>query len=109
MANESIKDGPAPGREASPAEAVPTVAKIPAPMMAPMPNRVMLMGPSERLSLWPSSCVAARRSSRFFVRKFLGSQLCLPNFVLDDQLPVVANNRAECMVYGLTVHTFGFA
>ena len=68
MANDSMSDGPAPGRCASPAAAVPMVAKIPAPMMAPMPRSVTLKAPSSRLSEAPSSAVA-RMSSRLLVWK----------------------------------------
>src|SRR5258707_13274398 len=75
MPNETINDGPAPGREASPAAAVPTVAKMPAPIIAPIPSSVILIGPSVRLSLWPSSCAAARMSSRFLVRKIPRSKI----------------------------------
>jgi hypothetical protein len=54
MTNESIKDGPAPARSAVPEAAVPTVAKIPAPMMAPIPMSVTLNAVSVRFSakLW---------------------------------------------------------
>ena len=52
MQNDNISDGPAPGREASPAAAVPTVAKIPAPMIAPMPRSVTFKGPSDRFRAW---------------------------------------------------------
>ena len=40
--------GPAPGRAASPAAAVPTVAKMPAPMIAPMPSPTRSHAPSVR-------------------------------------------------------------
>src|SRR5947209_5202610 len=60
--------GPAPGRCASPAAAVPIVAKMPAPMIAPMPSATRFHGPSAFLSWCPSSCVSASRSSSDFVR-----------------------------------------
>ena len=37
------------------AAAVPVSTKMPAPMMAPMPRVIRLMGPSARLSVWPPS------------------------------------------------------
>jgi hypothetical protein len=37
--------GPAPGRWMSPAAAVPMVAKIPAPITAPIPRSVICVGP----------------------------------------------------------------
>jgi hypothetical protein len=38
--NDSINDGPAPGRNASPGAGRADVAKIPAPMIAPIPSKV---------------------------------------------------------------------
>src|SRR2546423_13167074 len=69
MTNESIKEGPAPGRAASPAAAVPTVANMPAPMIAPMPSSVTLNAPRVRLNENCGPPMDARMSSRFFVRK----------------------------------------
>ena len=48
--NDTINAGPAPGRCASPAAAVPIVAKMPAPMIAPMPRATRFHGPSTFLS-----------------------------------------------------------
>jgi len=48
--NDSINAGPAPGREGSPAAAVPIVAKMPAPMIAPMPRATRFQGPRTFLS-----------------------------------------------------------
>src|SRR5688572_17141935 len=61
--------GPAPGREASPAVAVPIVAKMPAPMMAPMPSAIRFPGPRARRSCWFGCSVSATSASRDFVRK----------------------------------------
>ena len=47
---ETIRAGPAPGRVASPAAAVPTRAKIPAPTIPPIPSRTRSTGPSTRFS-----------------------------------------------------------
>src|SRR5262245_8003107 len=69
MQKESISDGPAPLRTASPAAAVPTVAKMPAPIIAPIPSKVMLKAPNVRLSDWVCSPRDARMSSRLLVRK----------------------------------------
>src|SRR6185369_11227837 len=52
---------------ASPAAAVPMVAKMPAPMMAPTPSAIRFTGPSALLSWWPSSWVSPISSSRDFV------------------------------------------
>src|SRR5687767_14404216 len=46
--------GPAPGRSGSPTMAVPVVAKIPAPIVAPTPNAVRCHLPSVRFS--PPPC-----------------------------------------------------
>src|SRR5262249_32348679 len=43
--NDRIKPGPAPGRVGSPAAAVPIVANMPAPMIAPIPSAVTSTGP----------------------------------------------------------------
>src|SRR3982750_2738123 len=96
MTNDSIKEGPAPGREASPAAAVPTVAKMPAPIIAPIPSKVMLKAPSVRLRLWPSCCAAARMSSRFFVRKIPRSKFPPP-----DQLRFDIAGQAQWDVVGV--------
>src|ERR1700752_2860267 len=74
--NDSINEGPAPGREASPAAAVPTVAKIPAPMIAPIPRSVILNAPRLRFNEWVGSPRCARMSSRVFVRKIPRSKGC---------------------------------
>src|ERR1043165_5857041 len=68
MTNESISDGPAPGRNLSPAAAVPMVAKMPAPMIAPRGRRSENCGPP----------ATARMSSRFFVRKSPRSKVSPP-------------------------------
>src|SRR3954463_16699558 len=62
--------GPAPGRRGSPTMAVPVVAKMPAPMVAPTPRAVRCHLPSERLSpprsrmSFSQSCTDFRRKSR---------------------------------------------
>src|SRR5512144_1955245 len=48
--NEKTIAGPAPGRSGSPAMAVPVVAKIPAPIVAPTPRAVRCHLLRERLS-----------------------------------------------------------
>ena len=48
--NERTIAGPAPGRAASPTMAVPVVAKMPAPMVAPTPSAVRCHLFSDRLS-----------------------------------------------------------
>jgi hypothetical protein len=63
--------GPAPGRSGSPTMAVPVVAKMPAPMVAPTPSAVRCHRPSERLSpprsrmSFSQSCTDFRSNSRF--------------------------------------------
>ena len=66
--------GPAPGRSWSPTIAVPVVAKMPAPMVAPTPSAVRCHLPSvrrrpprSRMS-FSQSCTDFRRNSRFIVR-----------------------------------------
>jgi hypothetical protein len=46
--DERQRAGPAPGRLASPAAAVPIVAKMPAPMIAPMPSMTTSNAPRTR-------------------------------------------------------------
>ncbi len=60
--------GPAPGRSASPTIAVPVVAKMPAPMVAPTPRAVRCHLLSERLSP-PRSMMSFSQSSTDFRRK----------------------------------------
>src|SRR5437764_510966 len=69
MAKEMTSEGPAPGRTRSPAAAVPMVAKMPAPMIAPIPRRVMFKGPRVRFRAYFGSLAEARMSSRFFLSK----------------------------------------
>jgi len=81
ITNDSISDGPAPGRPApgmSPAAAEPTVAKMPAPMIAPMPMSVTLNAPRVRFNANPGPPAAARMSSRFLVRKSPRSNVSPP-------------------------------
>src|SRR5436309_16011912 len=63
MAKEIISDGPAPGRTAAPAAAVPMVAKMAAPTMAPMPSRVTWKAPRSRRRETPDSALAMMSSS----------------------------------------------
>lgn len=101
ITNESISEGPAPGRLASPAAAVPTVAKMPAPMIAPMPRSVMLNAPSV---LFRENCgppADARMSSRFLVRKIprskvLVSRLCKVRVLLEGHARVCLNKMCSC-------------
>ena len=97
MQNESINEGPAPGREASPAAAVPIVAKIPAPMIAPIPSKVTLSGPRLRLRERVSSPSAARMSSRFFVRKIPRSKMSPPEWILDSLTWLLPPGLKECL------------
>jgi hypothetical protein len=75
ITKDSINDAPAPGLTSrpstvfSPAAAVPIVAKIPAPMIAPMPINVTSKAPNVRFRENCGPPAAARMSSRFFVRK----------------------------------------
>src|SRR5260370_41150752 len=78
MPKEIIRDGPAAGRNASPAAAVRTVAKMPAPIIAPMPSSVTLTGPRVRFSVCPFSLAAARISSRFLLRNRPRSKVLSP-------------------------------
>src|SRR5258706_15389052 len=112
ITKDNVNDGPAPARtkcpraSRSPAAAVPTVAKIPAPIIAPMPIRVTLRGPSVRLSESCGPPIDARMSSRFFVRKIPRSKLCLPNFEFEAGLAVVEKERAECKVSSFKFQAF---
>src|ERR1700722_5097969 len=67
--NESITAGPAPGREASPAEALPRVAKMPVPMMAPTPRAMRFQGPSVFLRLASPRSASPRMASIALVRR----------------------------------------
>src|ERR1043165_3753219 len=78
MTNESISDGPAPGRNLPPGAAVPMGAKMPAPMIAPMPKSVTLNAPSVRRSENCGPPATARMSSRLFVRKRPRSKVSPP-------------------------------
>ena len=60
--------GPAPGRAASPTMAVPVVAKIPAPIVAPTPSAVRCHLVNERLSP-PASALSASQSATDFLAK----------------------------------------
>src|SRR5258708_4604322 len=63
--------GPAPGRTpASPAIAVPVVAKIPAPMMAPTPSAVRCHFPRARLSPLPSPVSAVSSATDLRARSW---------------------------------------
>src|SRR6185295_7437243 len=64
-----MSEGPAPGRAASPAAAVPIVAKMPAPTIAPIPRSVTFKAPSSRLSERVLSSAAARMSSSDLIWK----------------------------------------
>src|SRR5687767_7665570 len=59
--NEKTIAGPAPGRAASPTIAVPVVAKMPAPIVAPTPSAVRCHLPSVRFS--PPACDTSRSAS----------------------------------------------
>src|ERR1051326_4347762 len=65
---ESTMAGPAPGRAGSPTMAVPVVAKIPAPIVAPTPSAVRCHLLSVRLRP-PRSAISSAQSSRDFRRK----------------------------------------
>src|SRR5580692_4848017 len=67
--NETVTAGPAPLRLASPANAVPIVAKMPVPMIAPTPRATRLTGPSVFLRPGPSPADCAMSASIDFVRK----------------------------------------
>src|ERR1044071_3397012 len=71
--NESTMAGPAPGRAGSPTIAVPVVAKIPAPIVAPTPSAVRCHLLSVLLRP-PRSAISRAQSSRDFRRKsgFIG-------------------------------------
>src|SRR5262245_61781253 len=97
MQNESISEGPAPGREASPAAAVPIVAKIPAPIIAPMPSKVTLKAPSDRFRACFSSLREARMSSRFLVRKIPRSNVSPPDWNLKIVESRLTRGRKEML------------
>src|ERR1051325_4526909 len=65
---ESTMAGPAPGRAGSPTMAVPVVAKIPAPIVAPTPSAVRGHLLSVRLRP-PRSAISSAQSARDFGRK----------------------------------------
>src|SRR5690349_15446267 len=65
---EKMTAGPAPGRAASPTIAVPVVAKIPAPMVAPTPSAVRCHLP--RVRFRPPRCaMSASKSETDFLAK----------------------------------------
>src|SRR6516162_2181493 len=66
---ERISPGPAPGLVGSPAAAVPIVANIPAPMMAPIPSAVTSSGPSAFFNRRSGSSASAVSLSSAFLRK----------------------------------------
>src|ERR1051326_1550223 len=66
---DRIKPGPAPGLVGSPAAAVPIVANMPAPMIAPMPSAVTSTGPRAFFKRWAGSSASAVRLSNPFLRK----------------------------------------
>ena len=66
--NDSTKAGPAPMCSEPPAAAVPTVEKMPAPTIAPMPRKVSCTGPSVRRSWWAGRSVSSTRASIGFTR-----------------------------------------
>jgi hypothetical protein len=78
ITNDNINDGPAPARSAVPEAAVPTVAKIPAPMIAPIPMSVTLKAVSVRFSENCGPPTLASISSRFLVRKIPRSKMSPP-------------------------------
>jgi hypothetical protein len=67
-----------------PEEAVPIVAKIPAPMIAPIPMSVTLNAVSVRFSPNWGPPTLARISSRFLVRKIPRSKMSPPGVDLDN-------------------------
>src|SRR5438309_932024 len=67
--NDSTSAGPAPRCEDPPAAAEPTVEKMPAPMMAPMPSDVSCTQPSARLSCVCGCPVSDTSASSDFRRK----------------------------------------
>ena len=75
---ESMSAGPAPGRAESPAAAVPIVAKMPAPMIAPTPSATMFQGPSARFNRCSGSSVSATSASSDLVWKSLFATDKLP-------------------------------
>src|SRR5438477_5815201 len=66
--NEQMIAGPAPGRAASPTIAVPVVAKMPAPIVAPTPRAVRCHFPSVRLRP-PCVATSASKSATDFLAK----------------------------------------
>jgi hypothetical protein len=78
ITNDNINDGPAPARSAVPEAAVPTVAKIPAPMIAPIPMSVTLKAVSVRFNENCGPPTLASISSRFLVRKIPRSKMSPP-------------------------------
>ena len=71
ITNENISAGPAPGRKASPAAAVPMVAKMPAPMMPPIPNRMSWTGPRDRRIWYSGFSESAKMPARVLMVKRL--------------------------------------
>src|SRR5206468_11843061 len=85
---DRIKDGPAPGRVASPAAAVPIVAKIPAPMIAPTPKAVTSTGPRAFFKRCWDCSVSATRSSIAFLRRRSFSISSLGALAEDDHVTI---------------------
>src|SRR2546426_229743 len=89
-ANDRMIAGPAPGRSALPAVAVPMAAKIPVPMTAPMPSIVRAKAGSVRFSVWSAAASGSRviRSTLFVrnrARRFIPGALrvCLVRGTLE--------------------------
>ncbi len=68
---ESIRARARARTDASPAAAVPIVAKMPAPMIAPTPSATMFQGPSARFNRCSGSSVSATSASSDLVWKSL--------------------------------------
>src|SRR5205823_9179866 len=67
--NEKMIAGPAPGRAASPTIAVPVVAKMPAPIVAPTPSAVRCHLPSVRLRPPCKATSASKSATDFFAKR----------------------------------------
>src|SRR5207247_6268644 len=67
--NDRIRPGPAPGRVGSPAAAVPIVANMPAPIIAPIPSAVTSTGPRAFFNRCSGSSASATNWSMVFRRK----------------------------------------
>src|SRR4026207_982139 len=53
------------------AATVPVRTKMPVPMMAPMPSRVRLSGPSTRFRLWSPAAWACSTATDFRLKRFI--------------------------------------